>query len=151
MLDKPLLMALSSVSRPIKWNTFYAVSHAVLGYAVAKFVKAYLERCLAGADELFKSTQAKPIKYVACLTAGIASVFLLYFTSPLKLSRDQFLCLFLAHAFIGSGSFICRRSWGKSAIAPLILCTCSAAGATAGYLGRPALLAYGLVGASLAV
>lgn len=142
-------MALSSLAAPLKWNTFYAVSHAVLGYAVATFVKAYLDRSFAGLGEPFKTMQTKPIKYVACLTAATASGFLLYFTSPVKLSRDQFLCLFLANALVGSGSLIFRRYGGKSMLVPLVLCTCSAAGATAGYLGRPALLADGLVGASL--
>lgn len=149
MLDKPLLMTLSSLTAPIKWNTFYAMGHAALGFAVAKLVKTYLERSFAGSKEPFKTMQTKPIKYVACFIAGAASGFLLYFTSPMKLSRDQFLCLFLANAFVGSGSFIFRRYWGKSVLVPLVLCTCSAAGATAGYLGRPVLLAYGLVGASL--
>lgn len=148
MLEKPLLTTLSSLTAPIKWNTFYALSHAALGFAVARLVKTYLSRNLVDLKEPFKTMQTKPIKYVACLTGGVASVFLLYFTSPMKLSRDQFLGLFLANVFLGSGSFIFRRYWGKSVLVPLALCTCSAAGAMAGYLGRPALLAYGLMGAS---
>jgi hypothetical protein len=151
MLDKPLLMTLSSLNAPLKWNTFYAVGHAALGYAVASLVKVYFDRAFANLEEPFKTIQKQPVKYVACVAATIASGSLLYFTAPMKLSRNQFLCLFLANAFIGSGSFFSKRYWGKMLIVPLVICTSSTVGAAVGYLGRPVLLVCGLAGASLGV
>lgn len=149
MLEKPLLMALSSLNAPLTCNIFYAMSHVIVGFAVAKLAKVYLDHRSASVKEPFKSMQTRLIQYVARFTGVVGSGFLLYFTSPMKLSRDQFLRLFLANVFLGSGAFLFRGYLGKMLLVPLVICTCAAAGATAGYLGRPALLAYGLVGASL--
>lgn len=146
MFDRPLLMTLRSLMAPVKWNTFYALGHLVEGYILATLAQNYIRRRVKPADPIAEFTQ-KNIEKIAMPLAGLASsACILYFTSPLKISRDQCLSLMLGYALLSSGFFLFRKRLGTSAIAPIACCALSAAGTIAGYVGRPALLIFGLAG-----
>lgn len=150
MLDRPLLMTLRSLIAPVKWNFLYTLGHLAGGYIIATLAQSYIRGRVNHADPISEFTQ-KNIEKIALPLAGLASsTCILYFTSPMKISRDQCLSLMLAYALLGSGFFLFRKRLGAPAIAPIAGCALSAAGTIAGYVGRPALLAYGLAGGYIA-
>ncbi|MBS0648562.1 MAG: hypothetical protein JSS10_04975 [Verrucomicrobia bacterium] len=150
MLDRPLLMTLGSLMAPVKWNTFYALGHGAGGYMIATLAQIYMRSRMRSADPISQLTQKNIEKFALPLAGLASSACMLYFTSPMKISRDQCLSLMLAYALLGSGLFLFRKRWGAPAIAPIISCAFAATGTLAGYVGRPALLAYGLAGGYIA-